>query len=169
MTDYPTSEERTARVDTALALVARGLSMIDTIKYMREKTEWGAELHERTLRQYIYDARAQLAAMATGDIDRKEQYTLAVMRLNEAYRIARQMNDVRGQVSAVQASVSLMKLDTPSANVSWESKATDKYGIQDTRRVREMGHKMLTIVATSPDKAEQLFQLIDGLYAQLSA
>jgi ferritin-like protein len=123
-----TPEEIEERVNMAFTLLMKGFSQREIVDYFHTKTDWGPSLSKRWLREYVARAREELSKMAAGDIDRREQFSMAVQRLNEQYRKANQMNDTARSIQAVQALVSLLKLDQPAAAMDWRKEA-EKAGI----------------------------------------
>lgn len=132
-----TPEQVEERVNQAFTLLLRGFNQKEIVNYFAEKTEWGAQLTKRALRNYVYAAREELAKMATGDIDRREAFTKAVMRLEEQYRKANMLNDTSRAIQAVREMVMLLKLDQPQAAMDWRSEA-ERLGVNPSELFNEL-------------------------------
>ena len=164
MSEQPSPEELEVRIDMAFTLLLHGFSQREAVTYLAEKTTWGAALTKRTLRNYCYAAREELARMATADIDRREEYSKAVYRLTNQYKKANALNDPARAIAAVNSMSNLMHLDTPDAQ-TWESDMGIESGL--TPAVKDAGAKMLELAAQAPDKFSQLREVIETLYVQL--
>lgn len=121
-----TPDEVQQRIDTAFALLVKGYPLRDIVRYLREKTEWGQTLSQRQVYEYVYKARDELKAIATGEIDRREEFAKAVMRLNLQYAKADRFNDTARAIQAQSALINLLHLSDPKAAMDWQEEATRK-------------------------------------------
>lgn len=115
------AEEVENRIDQAFSLLLKGYNQREIVDWLDGHAGWG--ITKRQIRKYVGRARLLLSEMASGDIDRREQFTLAVMRLNAQYGKANRADDTARAIQATMALVSLLKLDTPSAQLDWRVEA----------------------------------------------
>lgn len=163
MTDNPTGrdtpatpEEVETRVDVAYTLLMRGMSKRDAHHYISEKVEWGKTLGRRMIYYYLDRAEKMIATMATEAVDRRAEFAKAVTRLNYQYMKADTLNDTARAIQAQNAINSLLRLDEPQANMTWEQTIT----VENPNQLREAVTLLLTVAQRDPESFGRLYTAI---------
>ena len=109
----PTKVEHALRVAKVFELLAAGLTRAQIIRYVADKTEWGA--CERTVDSYIALATKEFDVLA--DVDRRVIAGMALARLNELYARSLRIQDFKTALAVQRELNKLTGLD-----VRWPGK-----------------------------------------------
>lgn len=151
------ADEIETRIDAAYTLLMRGMSKRDARRYIVEKTEWGKTVERRMIYYYLERAEKQIAEMATdGTVNRQAEFAKAVTRLHYQYMKADTLNDTARAIQAQSAINSLLRLDEPQANMTWEQSIT----VENPNRLREAVTLLLTVAQHAPEAFERLYATI---------
>lgn len=123
------------RIDEVKDLLAnRGLQQREIVRFCLEKhPEW--KVTDRQLRNYVYQAKEDLAEEALG-INRRARYAISVRRLDACYSGAYRIQDFKTAINAEVQNIKLQHLDDPAYKATWREGA-EKFGLDPDTAMAE--------------------------------
>ena len=113
--------EKQMRVDEIKDLITKGMVQRDIVRYFQDKhADYG--LTDRQVRNYVYDAKAELSEEAPA-IDRRREFTLAKLRNDLLFNSSFRIQDFKTALSANLQNIKLMRLDDPKFKMDWRAAA----------------------------------------------
>jgi hypothetical protein len=130
--------ELSIRLDTIKDLIVKGMSQKEIVRYCREKTDW--QLSDRQYRNYVYDAKRQLAEDAP-QVDRLAEFAIAVARNHLLFNSAFKLQDYKTALAANLANSKLLHLDDSRYEIDWK-KAAEAAGLDPNETMRQFTEMM---------------------------
>lgn len=113
--------EKQMRVDEIKELITKGMVQRDIVRYFQDKHP-DYDLTDRQIRNYVYDAKAELSEEAPA-IDRRREFTLAKLRNDLLFNSSFKLQDFKTALSANVQNIKLMRLDDPKFKMDWKAAA----------------------------------------------
>lgn len=145
-----TQDELEHRYDIVKSCIDRGLTGAETWRYIERYTDWG--ISRQQAYNYYNECKKQFIDEAT-QIDRAEEFTKSLRRLEYIYKQSLLKEDYRLAKDTTMDVVKLLKLDAPDANFDWKKKAKAA-GIDDDAIFERLDRLQLETETESQKEAQ---------------